>query len=316
MRKPGILFMLLALVAAIALVPAVASAATDDGSLQPVTTMTSMAEQGMTAASSSTATKESPKLNLTKVTLPANTNANGNGYTWLWVKGTSKNAKWSTSNDKVVTIHKFKTKNMVQIDAMKKGTATVTAKVGNKTLKCKVTVTKPMSKKALTKKVKVDASTVGKQYITLKNTSKYYLKAIVRVHIINNSGGEADWCDTNYVKLAPDKSQKAYVRNLYGYSKCKYEMESVFIDYEYHKVSAKATVKPVTGNTLPIVIKNNSKYTDYLYALVSFKKNGKIVWIDQAMTNKALKPGKSDTVSIFLNDRVPEYDSVSVQVIR
>ena len=56
----------------------------------------------------------------------------------LTVSGFSGNIKWSTSNKKVVSIKK--NGNKATITAKKKGTATITAKAGQKTLQCKVKI--------------------------------------------------------------------------------------------------------------------------------------------------------------------------------
>jgi len=53
----------------------------------------------------------------------------------LKVEGTAKKVKWSSSDKKIVKVDQ-----KGNIRGLKKGTATITAKVGNKTLKCKVKV--------------------------------------------------------------------------------------------------------------------------------------------------------------------------------
>lgn len=55
----------------------------------------------------------------------------------LKVKGTKKKVKWSSNNKKVATVNKNG-----KVTAKKPGTATITAKVGKKKYKCKVTVIK------------------------------------------------------------------------------------------------------------------------------------------------------------------------------
>lgn len=55
----------------------------------------------------------------------------------LKVTGTSKKAKWSSSNAKVAKVSKGK------VTAVKKGKATIKAKVGKKTYTCKITVKAP-----------------------------------------------------------------------------------------------------------------------------------------------------------------------------
>lgn len=56
----------------------------------------------------------------------------------LKIKGTSKKAKWSSSNKNVATVSK-----KGKVKGKKAGTAIITAKVGKKKLKCKVTVKQP-----------------------------------------------------------------------------------------------------------------------------------------------------------------------------
>ena len=60
----------------------------------------------------------------------------GDKYT-LKITGTSKKVKWTSSNKKVATVN-----SKGKVKAKKKGTATITAKVGGKKYKCKITVKK------------------------------------------------------------------------------------------------------------------------------------------------------------------------------
>lgn len=73
-------------------------------------------------------TKKAAKLSKTKLSIKV-----GKSKT-LKVKNTSKTVKWSSSNKKVAKVKNGK------VTGVKVGKATITAKVGNKTLKCKVTV--------------------------------------------------------------------------------------------------------------------------------------------------------------------------------
>ena len=97
----------------------------------------------------------SVKISSTKKTLYV-----GSKYT-LKIKGTKKRVKWTTSNKKVATVT-----SKGKVTAKKKGTATITAKVGNKKYKCKITV---KSKKSTSKK-QTKSSTV---YIT-RTGEKYH----------------------------------------------------------------------------------------------------------------------------------------------
>ena len=81
------------------------------------------------------ATKKAPKLNKSKVTLTI-TKKKTKPTVQLKVKNTAgKKVKWTSSNKKVVTVSK-----KGKVVAKKKGSAIVKVKVGNRTLKCKVTV--------------------------------------------------------------------------------------------------------------------------------------------------------------------------------
>lgn len=87
--------------------------------------------------------------------------------TTIKVKNASKTVKWSSSNSSVAKIikksgnHNFK----VTVKGVKKGSATITAKVGNKSLKCRVTVkTKSKPRPAL-----VYITPTGQKYHSTKN---------------------------------------------------------------------------------------------------------------------------------------------------
>ena len=77
------------------------------------------------------------KLNKTSLTIYAGKNST------LKVSGTSKKVTWSTSNKKVATVSSKGT-----VSAKSSGTATITAKVNNKNLRCKVTVKKATNSKS------------------------------------------------------------------------------------------------------------------------------------------------------------------------
>lgn len=103
--------------------------------------------------------KAKPTLNKTKITIFVKKSYQ------LKVKGTSKKAKWTTSNKKVVAVN-----SKGKITAKKKGTAKITAKVSGKRYTCKVTVKQPVTSIALNKKT----ATLTKKgaTVSLKATAK------------------------------------------------------------------------------------------------------------------------------------------------
>ena len=81
------------------------------------------------------ATKKAPKLNKSKVTLTI-TKKKTKPTVQLKVKNAAgRKVKWTSSNKKIVTVSA-----KGKVTAKKKGSAVVKVKVGNRTLKCKVTV--------------------------------------------------------------------------------------------------------------------------------------------------------------------------------
>ena len=120
----------------------------------------------------------------------------------LKLKGTNKTVKWSTSNKKVATVTK---KGVVK--GVKKGTAVVTAKVGKKTYKCKVTVEAP--KLSATKKTVTAGTSFALKLNGTKRTVKWYTgnKKIATV----NQKGVVKTLRTGTVKITAKVGGKAYV---------------------------------------------------------------------------------------------------------
>ena len=107
------------------------------------------------------ASAASVKLNKTKIVLVV-----GQTYN-LKVSGTKKTPQWSSSNKKIVSVTK---KGVVK--GLKKGTATITAKIGKKTYKCKVTVEAP--KLSSTKKTVTAGTSFTLKLNGTKQTVKWY----------------------------------------------------------------------------------------------------------------------------------------------
>lgn len=106
------------------------------------------------------ATKK-PKLNYTKKTI-----YEGKTFT-LKVSGTKNKVKWSTSNKKIATVN---SKGVVK--GIKKGNATITAKIDKKSLKCKVEVK--------SKVVNVEKIVLNKESIELKIGQSTKISATIK----------------------------------------------------------------------------------------------------------------------------------------
>ena len=99
------------------------------------------------------------KLNKSAVTI------NRGASTSLKVSGSKKKVKWSSSKKSVVSVSSGKVKGI------KAGTAYIYAKVGKRTLKCKVTVKEPDKSKRINL-AKKEAKKIVKKYVTADLSTK------------------------------------------------------------------------------------------------------------------------------------------------
>ncbi len=264
-----------------------------------------------------------PALNLTKLTLPAHIMKDGTKYTaftWLRVPGITKDVKWKSSNkNNAIKLRKTNTKNMIEVDAQKKGKATVIAKIGKKKLKCKVTVTAPVKEEELFDMIKVDMSNADKQYMTVTNTSDYHVIFDGDTHFYDANNELVVSYSIGWIYLAPGETRKVYSEcsNYPSIDHCEFVFESAGIDYEYHPLNAACEIKEMEGNLLPVVVTNNSDYTEGLYEVTAFfLKDSEVVWAEHRHTDKTLEPGASATIYFGIYDHVPEYDEIVIDVQR
>ena len=145
------------------------------------------------------ASAASVRLNKTKIVLVV-----GQTYN-LKVSGTKKTPKWSSSNKKIVSVTK---KGVVK--GLKKGTATITAKIGKKKYKCKVTVEAP--KLSSTKKTVTAGTSFALKLNGTKRTVKWYTsnKKIATV----SSKGVVKTLRAGSVKITAKLGGKSYVCRL------------------------------------------------------------------------------------------------------
>lgn len=120
-----------------------------------------------------TASAASVKLNKTKLSL-----MKGKSYT-LKVQNTEEEVTWTSSKKSVATVNANG-----KVTAKKKGTATITAKVGTKKYKCKVTVKQPVTK-----------ITLNQKNIAISKGKTYTLKATVTPSTANNKA--VTWSTSN-----------------------------------------------------------------------------------------------------------------------
>jgi len=133
-------------------------------------------------------TVKGPELSVKKKTLIAKQTYKLN------VKGATKKVKWTSSNKSVATVS-----SSGKITAKKAGTATITAKVNGKSLKCKVTV----KKNQVSYRVSMDVNQYdyGEPTVALKKAYWDGSKLKVDLYVINNRIFEAEEFDWLIYKL-------------------------------------------------------------------------------------------------------------------
>ena len=229
----------------------------------------------------------------------------GKTYT-LKVKGTKKKVKWSTSNKKIATVKAGK------VTAKKVGKATITAKVGTKKYKCKVTVKpKPISVKNV--KATYYKATNSKAIVAiLKNNNPRAVSVHLSVVFYDAKGNIIDtYGDSNYCFEKGRTCVLHVVSPSNGYSKYKTKLT---VDETYY--AKKTYVKYVKilqhnvneyGTSVLVENKNTSKKElDTIRAsIVFYDADGKVV--DYAYTYFSAKKAGEEKIDSFY---IP-YDKAS-----
>lgn len=130
------------------------------------------------------------KLNVTKKTIYV-----GDSYTVKLLNNTKK-VKWSTSNKNIKMVSK--NNKQAKIKGVKKGTSYLSAKVGKKTYKCKVTI-KTKSKKKTIQGIEYELQDTGKGVVAiLKNKNKYHVSLTAKIAYYRNGKMIGTASDRNY----------------------------------------------------------------------------------------------------------------------
>ena len=250
----------------------------------------------------------SVKMNTTKKTLYVKKT-----YT-LKVVGTKKKAKWSSSNKKVATVS-----SKGKVTAKKKGTATITAKIGSKKYKCKITVKNPG---------------LNRTNLTLYRGHTYKLKLYgvsgkikwsssnTRVATVNSKGVVTPGKSVGYTTITAKNGSKKYTCKVFvklpyisEYSIGLYEKES----YKLKVNGAIGTVKWYSSNTKVAKVDKTGKVTALKSGTVTItakdKKNIYKCKILVSTKEKALKVGKNlITYGTYKMDKINDilYGTITI----
>lgn len=166
----------------------------------------------------------------------------GEKYT-LKITGTKKKVKWFTSNKRIATVN-----SKGKVTAKKKGKITITAKVGNKKYKCKITI---------------EAPSINKKKYTIKKGKTYTLKIKGTTQKITWSSNNKKVASVNSKgKVKAKKKGTATITAKVGKSKykCKIKVNIKSTDNTLNQTSKNIDVtKKVEKETTDISLNQTSK---------------------------------------------------------
>ena len=232
----------------------------------------------------------------------------------LKVKGTKKKVKWSSSNKKVASVNK-----KGKVTAKKAGKVTITAKIGKKKYKCKVTVN-------AVRKIIPDVFNESIAANSVIFLEEYNINDSIWIKVKNNYSKPADLffdfifykngavVEKNTDSLTPLKNgHSSWVGCCYG--------NTVFDDY---RVSIHAsdpydmadmsdylqvTASNASNSEMFVTVKNNSN-REILYsrAFVFYYNHGSLVSIDAAYTNSNIGAHSSEILEGMLPYNAKTFD--------
>lgn len=219
----------------------------------------------------------SKKINKTNITI-------GVGSTYkLKIQNNKKKVKWSSSNSKVAKVNKNGT-----VTGLKKGTVTITAKVGSKKYKCKVKVTNTPTLKANMKKAYMDkyGDYIVEGYVKNQTYTKLQ-EATIKLTAYDKNGkklGET----SRYIDYMDARGQWKVKLTIYVGKNAKVASYKTKVSGRYIRnsrsnsnITAKVTKlnknKNLYTTTVKFKNKNNAKLTSVFATYAFYDKKGNII---------------------------------------
>lgn len=203
------------------------------------------------------------------------------------LKNNKKKVKWSVSNGKIKIVKK--TNKYAKIKAIKKGTATLKAKVGKKTYKCKITV-KKSNKKQEENNEEVFDKTKAKNnisisefeangYVISKLESKYSLATAIsaKCNFYDETGNPVDY--HNDTILYMENGKTCFLK----FKKPNVEYSTYSIEYEYSPGLQYFYHKPVIDNVSITHNYVNDPYNPYIMITATNSNNYDCYYVEVAI---------------------------------
>lgn len=230
----------------------------------------------------------------------------------LKVNGTKSKVKWSSSNKSVATVT---TKG--KVTAKQAGSATITAKVGKKTLKCKVTAKEQFSASEATKKISVTLQDTGSGVVAiLKNNNNVVVNIDAKLVYYSN-GKMIDTADDFTRAFESGKECALFFSapmdadyNYVGYDDCKITLSvEKGSDFICGSEGIKIESNRGTDNITTEIINNSGNDFEFIkIAVVFYDESGNAIGYQYSYAN-CLTDGSVDYLSFdYPYDR--EYETI------
>lgn len=225
----------------------------------------------------------------------------------LKVIGTKKKVTWKSSNSKVAAVS-----SKGKVTAKKKGTATITAKVGKKKLTCKITVKNKSKNSGKIQGISYNLQDTGNGVVAiLKNNNKYHVSMTAKIAYYRNGKMIRTVSNSN------SAFEKGKICALFFHAP--YDSHYNHVDYDDYKISISAEKETnlicasskikVTSNfgadNVSAKIKNNSgkKLSYILISCVFYDSKGNAIGYDYHYA-ECTKKGSTDYLSFsFPHDK-------------
>lgn len=220
----------------------------------------------------------------------------------IWATDNDVSVKWSTSNKKIATVS-----SKGKVTGKKAGTCTVTAKVGSKSFKCKITVKRPVSKNLLVIKSVATAKNCwcGAAY-RIKNTNDYTVEFAFDVKYYNENGKFITTCELGRRVIGSGETIYITANGPGEYEKAKPVVKNL------KKSEYKSAVKDIevslneAGDCVTVTNNGNFTVTELCIACWRINDNKQIdmaiYLFEDEFSENGLKPGKSYTCKVNLPD--------------
>lgn len=202
----------------------------------------------------------------------------------LKVTGTKSKVKWSSSNKRIATVT-----SKGKVTAKQAGSTTITAKVGNKALKCKVTAKEQFSASEATKKISVTLQDTGSGVVAiLKNNNKVAVSVEAKMAYYSNGKMIDTASDSNYVFESGEECALFFYApydsdyNNISYDDYKITLSIEKANYASYDASGIDIDSNIGADNVSAEVKNNSgKNLEFIkIAIVFYDSNGNAVGYD------------------------------------